>query len=310
MIFIPDLLKKTEFLLTRFLLEIQEEFTVTSEVILRLRRELNLVERHSLGMGSSSVTSLLHPSFPVDPIALRRHQKPSPPFVILPPDDLPSSLVMGDVFVLTVFFFGDGARSIGDFINVIRLLGDNGIYNGTGRFELVSVVADDPSGNSVDLWQPGEDTDDLPYPLIDLAWWIGTPSESPASLRIRFLTPARLLTHGKPLFRPNFRSIFPFLLRRITTMLYFYCGVEIVEDHRAVLEQAFLVHEFDNRLFWEDWKRLEADHGGVDLGGVTGTVSLMGDVLSQIEWLLKVGTLMNLGKGAAYGAGHYILEDI
>ena len=45
------------------------------------------------------------------------------------------------------------------------------------------------------------------------------------------------------------------------------------------------------------------------LGGVIDELVVEGEDLGNFSWLLNLGALMNIGKGAAYGAGCYQVEN-
>jgi hypothetical protein len=120
-------------------------------------------------------------------------------------------------------------------------------------------------------------------------------------------TPARLVSAGRPLFRPGVKTLFPFILRRVTSMAHAYCDVELVDDPGYFMEAAERVVELDNQLSWRDWRCLEGECRRQELGGVVGSLKIGGDGLRDILWLLRLGSLLNLGKGAAFGAGHFSL---
>jgi hypothetical protein len=46
-----------------------------------------------------------------------------------------------------------------------------------------------------------------------------------------------------------------------------------------------------------------------DLGGIIGSVRLEGETLQSVFGILRVGSLMNVGKGAAFGAGCFRLRE-
>ena len=87
-------------------------------------------------------------------------------------------------------------------------------------------------------------------------------------------------------------------------MLYAHCHFELVDDPARVLELAEQVDMLENHLEWQDWRQLGSDpQTQQPLGGLMGTVRLQGTALVDLLPVLELGTLMNLGKNAAYGAG-------
>jgi hypothetical protein len=214
----------------------------------------------------------------------------------------------GDRLEITVSFWGRGGQLVGDFARVLQALGKIGFHRGQGAFELTAIEAEDASGNRLSIWQEGKGMQLLTPPINEVGWWLNRVEE-PAAVLLEFLTPARLLSQGRPLFKLDFRRLFPFVLRRVTSMLYAHCGREVVDDPRHLLAAADGVHEVQNALCWQDWRTLEGGGIAQDLGGIIGSVRLEGETLQSVFGILLVGSLMNVGKGAAFGAGGFRLRE-
>jgi hypothetical protein len=90
-------------------------------------------------------------------------------------------------------------------------------------------------------------------------------------------------------------------------MIAAHCHCEIVGDSDPLLRAARSLEEIDNALEWRDYKLLERADRDQEIGGVVGSLRLAGDALDSILWLLHLGSLFNVGKNSAYGAGHYRL---
>jgi hypothetical protein len=298
-----------EFALLHFHLEFQERFRLNVAELLRLRRELLVAAGETLGGNSSErYKSLFDPPLPTDPVALRRFQRPSPPFAFLLHPEPGRNFDAGDRFEISVSFWGRGVHSVSDFARVLQALGKRGIYRGQGPCELVTIEADDASGNRVTIWREREGFHLLAPPVNEISWWLKSVAD-PTAVDLEFLTPARLLSQGRPLFRLDFRRLFPFILRRVTSMLYTHCGREVVDDPGWLLSAADRVHEVRNTFSWQDWRTLEGEGQTQDLGGIMGSVRLEGENLQRLIWVLRLGSLMNVGKGAAFGAGVFRLCD-
>lgn len=305
MIDIPSQLAEAEFIRMRFFLEFQEKVHLRPETLLRLRKDLRRVAAAVLP--ENTLRGLFDPPLPVDPAALRRFQQPAPPFVLLPQPGEGRDWQPGEVLELPVLFLGRGVQLLESFADTLRALGAAGLYRGKGPFVLTEIAAEDMAGNGVSLWREGQPRDRLTPPLCDVRWWVDTPGAGVSELRLEFVTPARLMTAGKPLFRTDFAGIFPFILRRVTSMLFAHCGVEIVDDPAALFRAAARVVIVENRLLWEDWRYLEGPERRQDLGGIMGHLCLAGVDLTEILWILRCGALLNLGKGASFGAGSFRL---
>lgn len=299
-----------EFSLLHFHLEFQERFRLSLVEQLRLRRELLMAAGPTLGARTSErFQALFDPPLPDDPVALRRFQRPSPPFALLPHPEPETDFEVGDQFELTVSFWGRGVQLVGDFARVLQTLGKIGLLCGQGTFALATIEAEDASGNRLTIWQEGERLQVLTPPINEVGWWLDRVGE-PTSMMLEFLTPARLLSQGRPLFKLDFRRFFPFILRRVTSMLYAHCGHEVVDDPARLLAAADGVHEVQNALFWQDWRTLEGGGAAQDLGGIIGSVRLEGEALQGVVGILRLGSLMNVGKGAAFGAGCFRVGEV
>ena len=311
---IPRELQGVDFALTRFQLEFQDSFRISREVLLCLRRDLLqaarlVLSRNASAEGNDRFSALFDPPLPDDPVALRRHQRPGAPFALLPEPDGTGEYEAGDLLDLQVAFWGAGIQSIGDFARTLRVLGRLGLHRGEGTFELAAIIAEDAAGNRSRIWSEGEDLKDLAPPVCNARWWLESDQSGGSGVDLEFITPARLLSQGKPLFRPSFGKLFPFILRRVTSMMHNHCGLEMTMEAQSLLRSAAQVETRENRLRWEDWKTLTGEEKVQDLGGVCGLLRLEGDALAEIFWILKMGSLLNIGKNAAFGAGHYRLRS-
>lgn len=305
----PRQLHQIDYLRTIFHLRFQEDFYLTTEMPLRLRRDLQRAEIYSAArVGCEPSPSLLSSPLPEDPVALRRFQKPGPPFVLHPSPDPVGLYPAGSCWRLPVLFFGQGVRHFSAFHDLLEALGELGLHKCAGRFEVVAVEAENASGQAQVIWQEGERRNNLQLPIGTLGYWLELSGGADDTVVFSMQSPARLLSAQRPLFQPTFLRIFPFILRRVTSVLYTFGTLEIT-DSADLLTAAAQVQERMSTLAWRDWRTLDGGEQRMDLGGVVGSVLLEGESLRDIFWLLKLGTLCNIGKGAGYGAGHYRLEE-
>ncbi len=308
-------LEKIEFSLIHFQLEFQETYRVGPEAALRLRRDLRRAAKFALGAAEfsdsrsrESFQSLFDPPLPDDPVALKRYQRPGPPFAIIPDPDTWINYEAGDLFDLRIAFWGRGIQYLSEFGKVLSGMGSSGFHRGEGIFELNSIVGEDPVGNRLQIWESGEDWETLAPPICDATWWLSRIESLSGGLWMKIVTPARLISRGRPLFKAEFHQLFPFVLRRVTSMIYACYGVEPISEPARLLGAVKRVEEVSNTLAWHDWRILEGKNHKQDLGGLCGELRLRGEALEEISSILYLGSLMNLGKGAAFGAGCYCLQ--
>lgn len=308
-------LSRIEFVRIYLHLEFSEPVELPPAALLQLRRELLramqlLQQRRLIGEGSA-LQQLLQPDLPHDPILIKRVQKPAPAFVISPDVGLAGSFQTQDRLVLPFLLFGPAMNRISDIWQLFDCLGELGIYKGTGRFIVEALEGENSQGQRAMLWMRGEPRSELTPPVRDLGWWLGQRPLIDGSIRMLAVSPLRLVRQGRPLFKAAFFDLFPFVLRRVSSLLALYGGYELSRDDvAAILSAAEQLETQENCLRWEDWRRLEGERGGQSLGGLLGELTVVGDSLTEIAWLLQLGSLFNVGKGAAYGAGQYRLLSV
>ena len=305
-------LQKIEFVKACLRLEFQDPYELTVENLLRLRRNLRQAARQiellSTRSNGLAFDELFDPPVSPDPYARRRYQLPGPPFVIHPPRNHSLPVEIHGTLELPIVLFGRGTLLLKELCLAFQALGTQGFHRGEGLFALAAVEAEDLSGNRMRIWQRSGQAP-MPLPLIHAGWWLDTFAEE-SEVCLLLHTPARILSDGRPLFNPCFRTLFPFILRRVTAMVHAHCGLELVDDPAIYLTAAGRVHELENRLAWRDWRSLDGNGRKQDLGGLVGSLKIGGEGLREVLWLLRLASLLNLGKGATYGAGHLVFGDM
>jgi hypothetical protein len=307
----PDKLLDVDIVKARFTLEMQSPCALQPADILGLGRLLKVAGRQLFDLHETLALNqwrtLFQPSLSTDPVALRKFQKPAPAFVIKAPVMQKELFSVGDRLVLEVLFIGTGVPLIHQFLRSLSHVGKLGLVAGEGRFELVSLhnVASDRSESLV--WQQEEPLERLACAVQPLSWLL-RQGHVQKQVRLSFATPTRLMVSGKPLRKPALRKIFPFMLRRVTSMLHTHCQLEVLDDPAAVLELVDNLEVTSPRMVWSDWRSLPGRRG-LSVGGFIGDLSVSGDALQDLYWVFAVASLFGLGKGATYGAGQLELSE-
>lgn len=302
-----------EFAILHFRFEFTHRTVLSRQVLLQLRRELHRTARNLFALEGNEATAralfraLFDPPLAVDPVAQRRYQRPGPPFVLaIDPADA-GDYQAGDLWTLKVFFWGQGAQYAADFARVLQALARSGFGPGVESGELVAIDSEDASGVRAPLWQEGQPLHRLTPVFCDLDWWLADWPRG-CDWRLELQTPARILSAGRPMFRSSLVKLFPFILRRVTSMCHAHCGLDLLTEPAVLLQASNLVAERENTLAWTDWRALDRGSELFDLGGLMGGVTLAGAAVEDLTWVLQVGSLLNLGKGAAFGAGGFKLD--
>lgn len=302
----PVALQQVEYTKLYFYLESDTYFDLPQSGLLQLRRELmQALKSLSDATVTAQLKQLLQPELSPDPVVLRQVQKPAPALVISP-DVLQYGLIEPKQrLVLPVLFIGSGVRSVIPFVLLLLHLEKQGLYHGNGTFHLAGIEGEDGSGTKSHLWSAGESLAHLITPVSNLAWWLERQRPLTESVIFEAVSPIRILHKGKPLFKAHFSGIFPHILRRVSALTAAHAGVEVIDDPGYFLDLTAQVNSVGKPLRWDDWRTLKSASGGHRLGGLMGTLALSGSGLAELWWLLDLGRLFNIGKGAAYGAGQY-----
>lgn len=303
----PDTLLDVDVVQSRFILEFQSACCLQPADFLGLGRALRVAGRQLFDaqatLADSQWRALFQPTLSDDPVALRKFQKPAPPFVIKIPILRPESFAAGDQIALEVLFVGTGTTLISGFLRSLVHLGSLGLTAGEGRFDVIELHSNGPGASDGLNWRQGEPYDALSCPVLSMSWLL-QKERLEERIRLNFNTPTRLMVAGKPLRKPTLQQIFPFMLRRVTSMLYTHCRLEMIDEPVKLLEQVPQVEVIETRLSWSDWRSLSG-RKGLSVGGFVGDIVLAGQALESIYWVFVVASLFGVGKGAAYGGGHF-----
>lgn len=293
-----DSLKQVDWIQLNYRLGFTEDFALPAWGLLRLRRELLAVAK---AFPQQSYAALLRPALPADPQVLRQAQQPSPGFILNIDQLAAQTFDATDEMTLSVSFLGQATQQLPLFSQLLAELGRAGLFNHHGRFVLKKIDSAIAPGEFSPIWQGG------PLHLSPRVFALSELIDDPAprNLVIEFCTPARLLKQGKPLFRATFADIFPFILRRVTSLLAVWGRVENLFDIGELLRCASQIFSRDNCLVWQDWRPLGPQE---EAGGLSGCLHLSGEGLALLWPVLRLGELFGLGKSAAFGAGRYILK--
>jgi len=307
----PEALQHVDIARVRFVLLFSSSSVVQPSDFLGIGRALQLAGRPLPGSSDKQEhrqwETLFRPPLSGDPVARRKFQKPAPAFVLTMPLMQQSLFNVGDKLVLEALFIGTGIPLIHSFLRSLIHLGNLGLVAGAGRFEVTQAFSLDSDCKEHLVWRQNEALESLACSVQSLPWLFQKERIS-HDLSINYLTPARLMVDGKPLRRPSLMQVFPFMLRRVTSMLYAHSDAEVCDDPAHLLEKVLELEQTGSKLAWRDWRSLEGQRG-MSVGGFIGEMSLHGQALEDLYWVFAVASLFGVGKGATYGAGRFSLSS-
>ena len=223
-----------------------------------------------------------------DPDAVRRHQKPPLPFVFQFPELLPLPNG-GASFECSLTLFGSAVHHLFSFLAAVQLLLE-GIKATVDKVEAVC-----PGGAR----EPIAAGLHPALPLLSALDPTGAGPLLPDRVTVRFITPLKLTHEGRLLRRFSFSEFARVLMRRVSSLAYYYEGVELPLDYRWLSLASQSIRTLDSSCRIESWSGRPT--------GLVGSSSFSGD-LEPFHLLLQLGGATHLGKGASFGFGAYRLE--
>lgn len=239
---------------------------------------------------------------------LRRYESVPRPYVLSLPDSARLAFHQGEPLQMTLTLIGRAIDYFPYFVFTSQQLEETGLgvgrHEGKGRFRLTEVLAERADGNTVRVFTPEEGIDTLRLPVLRgadilerIAGW------EPRRLGVQFVTPARLRFEGKLTDQIEFHHLVRALLHRLSSLLYFHCGVEPDTDYAGLIARAQEVHTVQRRLRWVEQNRYSSRQKSLlQMGGVTGEMVFEGH-LEPFLPLLAVGEYVHIGKGTVMGLG-------
>ena len=223
-----------------------------------------------------------------DPEAVRRHQKPPLPFVfqfpLLPP--VPNR---GKTLECALTLLGSAVQEAGRYIAAFGLL-----LQGM-QASLVRVEAECPGGGRAPVAAGATP----PLPLLSALDPSLSGPLAPDSVSLRLVTPLKLMQDGRLLKRFEFSHFVRALMRRVSSLAYYYEGAEPDLDYRWLSQRSESIRTVSCDCRFVSW--------GGRPAGVIGSARFQGD-LEPFHLLIQLGQATQLGKGASFGFGCYRIE--
>lgn len=231
-----------------------------------------------------------------DPAAIKKYQKPSLPFVFHFPviPDAPNKGVAVEVEIILI---GHVTEHHGHFIQALC----NAVG---GNMSLINAVSMDYGGNRYLL----TDEKGVAHPDCLFLFSAKELQKNCApvvdTVAVRVTTPLFLLRDGCPLRELSFSQFIRALFRRVSSLSYYYGGMEMDCDFRRLAEESMTITSIESSLSWTDWT---ATTKGGKVAGITGRAVFAGHIDYFYPFLL-LGQYFNVGKGASYGRGRYLID--
>jgi hypothetical protein len=235
-----------------------------------------------------------------DPSALKRYQKPPLPFIFSFPSladirqqdgDIPCELVL----------VGHAIHHICDFMAALRtVLASPEGTAAYGAACVARVESLDYQRKTVVIAVDAGVPDISRVVTLDAAGVTEGCPRHGDTLGIRLLTPLKLVKDGQQVKAFDAGLFVRSLMRRVSSLAYYYCGLEMEADFRSCSEATERLELLEDRFCFGNCDR------SMRLSGVMGEGCLSGD-FRDLMTFLALGEYLHLGKGASFGMGAYQL---
>jgi hypothetical protein len=233
---------------------------------------------------------------PADTDVLRASSEIPPPYVLEPSLNQERVIEAGGRLEFGLVLFGQAARYFPYALAALRELGQQGLGPNAIRCRLAGADLLGLTGEARSLYDDvaGRLLGSQP-PAPSVTSWVGeiaAPADragtagpgdqsgiASTTVTLHFLTPTRLkhadrFVEGPPAFHVVIRA----LLRRVSSLSYFYGGQRWEVDYRGWIERAEQVQIADAEVRWVDWERFSTrQQREMNLGGIVGRVTYAGD---------------------------------
>jgi len=240
------------------------------------------------------------------------------PYVIEPPAwrQFGRLIDRGERLEFGLVLIGRAIEQLPYFLLAYQRLGQLGLGPERGRFWLDRVLAAGLDGDEQTIYDGRSDKlSRQPPPVsgkeLNCQSWLDKAVEG-CELTVRFLTPTRIKSGGRIVREPTFQEFVRGLLRRLSSLCYFHCGVPLEVDFGGLIERSGAVGTVESRLSWYGQGRFSGrQHQWVDMSGVVGVVRYAGGepaLWRELAPLIEAGRWVHIGKGAVMGLGKYEVE--
>jgi len=230
-----------------------------------------------------------------DRSALKRFQKPPLPFAFYLPV-IPLNNIGSPTFEIGLTLAGTALNYSDCFIKgVVSSVRQLAVEHGFNA-DIASISSVALDGTSLPL-----SPDDAELMLLSVDNILTPGLDTTESVSVTLQTPLHLIHDGKPLRRITFPEFIRPIMRKISSLAYYYGEAELDMDFKWMAEESFKVAVIEDRLQWESWPG-----AGV---GLIGKLGFRGSLQEYLPFLM-MGEQFNIGKKSAYGMGAYRLASV
>lgn len=216
----------------------------------------------------------------------------------------------GSLFSFGITLVGRVLEFLPYFVYAFRRMGELGLGKGRGTFTVTRIFATDGEDHEAETIY-ADWTLRMPRRTLCLEDALAACEKLPGErLRLRLLTPLRLVYDGELCREPPFHVLVRNLLRRLGNLTSFHCDESAPPLDGTLIDLAEGIALARRDTQWHDWERYShRQDKRMKLGGILGELEYAGDLAPFLP-LLVLGSWVNLGKNTTFGLGRYRLEKV
>lgn len=238
---------------------------------------------------------------PEDSKIMRKYETIPRPFIFEPPPTNKNEYKTGENFIFNLRLIGKAIDYLPYFIYALDEMGKNGLGKNRGKLELISIK------QGTRIIYDGKDNKikgDIKLQELQLTH----PKNQINKIKIKFLTPYRIIYEGKEAQHLAFHILIRSLLRRIGLLSYFHSDKPYDINFTDLIAKAQKVRTLQTNLTFHGQSRYSTkQHQRIPMQGMIGEVTYQGNLTNFIPYL-KIGEMVHIGKGTVFGMGKYKME--
>ncbi|MCX8014624.1 MAG: CRISPR system precrRNA processing endoribonuclease RAMP protein Cas6, partial [candidate division WOR-3 bacterium] len=238
---------------------------------------------------------------PEDSKIMRKYESIPRPFIFEPALNNKQVYLQDEKFAFKLTLIGKAIDYLPYFIYALDEMGKNGLGKNRGKLELISVKQ---GSRTIYDGKDKKIKNEIKPKQLKL-----TNAKKPVSkIKIKFLTPFRIIYEGKVVQHLDFHILIRSLLRRIGLLSYFHSDTPYDIDFTNLISKAGEVRILHSDLTLQDQYRYSTrQHQRIPIQGMIGEITYQGNLTDFIPYL-KIGEMLHIGKGTVFGMGKYNLE--
>jgi hypothetical protein len=236
------------------------------------------------------------------------------PFALEPIISDATQFGQGELFSFSITLLGKTLTLFPYTVLAVQRMGEFGIGNrevAPGLFCLQEVTVTNPLlGVEKNIFNQEDGLVRVPDVAIThndvLSYSAALPQDR---MRVRLITPLRLVLDGKLVHRLTFQALMRRLLRRLTDLHSHFCEEKLELDFHGLLEKAERVRVADDKTYWVDLSSYSRRRQtSTPIGGLVGEIVFEGGLQEFLPFLVW-GQFTHVGKDATKGNGWYQIVD-